>query len=249
VSRDHAIACAECRSLLGGYVLDALEPGDTDAVRAHVATCAECSREHAGLAALPDLLDLAGSADAEPAKPPPALEDAVLDRFARERRPAGVEPSPATPRRRPGRVRGWLTRPLPVAAAAATAAALATLAVTAGLDGSDSSTAHAYDAWLRGSAAAPGARAYAKLSNQAAGTRVDLSVRGMRATPGAVYELWCVGRGGTRVSAGTFRVDGGGRARVRLTTAARLGEYDRLSVERLGAGSPGEPVMAGSIEY
>ena len=33
MSRRHALACDECRSLLGGYVLDALEPDEMDAVR------------------------------------------------------------------------------------------------------------------------------------------------------------------------------------------------------------------------
>jgi len=246
VTPRHAMACAECRSLLGGYVLAALEPDEMEAVRTHVADCAGCAREHAELAPMPSLLDAAGSADAVPARPPAALEDAVLDRFARERPRAGDE-RPAAPR--PSRLRGWLTRPLPVAAGAAALAVVATLAVTALLGGSDSSTAHAYGALLRGSAAEPGARAYAKLSTQAAGTRVDLHVHGMQPTPGAVYELWCVDHDGDRVSAGTFRVDASGEARVRLTTAARLGEYERLSVERLGAGGPGQRVMAGSIEY
>lgn len=254
MSPRHAIACAECRSLLGGYILSALEPDETDAVRAHLEACPGCSREHAQLARLPSLLDAAGSADAAPERPPAALEDAVLDRFARERpRPGGERPSPdgERPARRRRALRpAWLARPLPVAAAAATVAVLATVAVGSGLGGgSGSNTAHAYDALLRGSAAAPGARAYARLSTQQAGTRVDLSVHGMQPTPGAVYELWCLDNDGTRVSAGTFHVDSAGRARVRLTTAARLGEYERLSVERLVAGRAGQPVMAGAIEY
>jgi hypothetical protein len=254
VSPRHAIACDECRSLLGGYVLSALEPDEMEAVRAHVQACPGCSREHAQLAPLPSLLDAAGSVDAAPERPPAALEDAVLDRFARERaRPAGERSR--TDGERPARrlrafPRDWLARPLPVAAAAAAVSVLATLAITSGPGGgSGSTTAHAYDALLRGSPAAPGARAYARLSTQPAGTRVDLRVHGMQPTPGAVYELWCLANDGTRVSAGTFRVDSTGRARVRLTTAARLGEYERLSVERVVAGRAGQRVMAGAIEY
>jgi anti-sigma factor RsiW len=246
VSPRHALACEECRTLLGGYVLAALEPDEMEAVRTHVAGCAGCSREHAELRPVPALLDAAGSADSVPETPPAALEDAVLDRFARER-PRQGGAALAAPGRR-GRLRGWIARPLPAACAAATIAVLATLAVTAALDGSGSTAAHHYGALLKGSAAAPGARAYATLSTQSAGTRVDLHVHGMQPTPGTVYELWCVGRKGTRVSAGTFRVDASGSARVRLTTAARLGEYERLSVERLGAGG-GRLVLAGSIEY
>ncbi|MEA2388843.1 MAG: hypothetical protein QOG41_1616 [Thermoleophilaceae bacterium] len=245
MSRGHALACAECRELLGGYVLDALEPDETEAVGGHIAACPECAHEHALLAPVPSLLDAAGSADAVTAQPPAALEEVVLDHFARERPRA--EAAPAAPRE--SRLRGWLSHPLPVAAAAAAAGVRVTLAVSGALGGSDSGARHAYDASLHGSAAAPGARAYARLTTQPTGTRVDLSVRGMQPTPGTVYELWCVDHDGTRVSAGTFRVDGTGRASVRLATAARLGEYDRLTVERLAAGEPGRRVMAGAIEY
>jgi anti-sigma factor RsiW len=240
VSSRHALACEECRSLLGGYVLDALEPEEMDAVRAHVATCAECAREHATLAPLPALLDAGGSTEPVAETPPAALEDVVLDRFARER---------PRPRTRRLRLRAWLSRPVPAAVTAAAAAALVTLAVSALLDGSGGSEAHAYGARLHGSAAAPGARAYAKLTTHAAGTQVYLYVHGVPPAPGTAYELWCIGGDGSRVSAGTFRVDARGRARVHLTTAARLGEYERLSVERLSPGQPGQRVMTGAIDY
>lgn len=241
MSSRHALACEECRALLGGYVLNALEPEEMDAVRVHVGTCAACQREHAALAPLPALLDAAGSVEPTADNPPAALEDAVLDRFARER------PRPMGNRRH--RVRAWLSRPIPAAVTAAAAAALVTIAVGGLLERSNESGDHAYEALLRGSAAAPGARAYAKLTSQATGTQVDLHVRGVRPAPGISYQLWCVNHDGSRVSAGTFRVDDSGRAHVRLTTAARVGEYERLTVERLAAGEPGQRVMAGAIEY
>ena len=247
MSHRHALACDECRSLLGGYVLDALEPEEMDAVRAHVADCAQCAREHAELAPIPTLLNAAEAPDESPAKPPAGLEDAVLDNFARERPRA--RPKPEGRRRRARRAPRRLTRPVPIAATAAVGAALAAVALTIGLRGSGPTSAHAYSASLRGSALAPGAVAYARLSTRPEGTRVDLRVRGMSFVPGADYELWCIGRDGSKVTAGTFRVDSSGRARVRLTTAARLGEYDRLSVERLAARGQGERVLAGSIEY
>jgi hypothetical protein len=283
------MACDECRALLGGYVLDALEPEEMDAVREHVASCAECSREHASLAPLPALLDAAGSAEPEAAHPPATLEDAVLDRFARDRPRVGAPvgaPVAGTPlggqaggapladadaeadaesgattvgrdRLDPGRrsrsvrtrLRAWLSRPIPAAVTAAAAAALVTLALSDALGGSGESGDHEYGALLRGSASEPAARAYASLRTGSAGTEVDLRVRGMRPAPGTSYELWCVGHDGTRISAGTFRVDDTGHAHVHLTTAARLGEYERLSVERLAPGRPGRRVLAGSIEY
>jgi anti-sigma-K factor RskA len=240
MSSRHALACEDCRSLLGGYVLAALEPEEMEAVRGHLTTCAQCAREHSSLAPLPALLDVAGSEEPVAENPPAALEDAVLDRFARER------PRPDTRRRR---LRSWLSHPVPAAVTAAAAAALVTIAVSALLEGSDGSEARAYGARLHGSAAAPAARAYAKLRTQAAGTQVDLYVHGVRPAPGTSYELWCIGNDGNRVSAGTFRVDDSGRAHVRMTTAARIGEYERLSVERLAPGQPGQRVMTGEIEY
>jgi anti-sigma factor RsiW len=245
VSHRHALACDECRSLLGGYVLDALESDEMDAVRAHVAECPECAREYAELAQIPSLLDAAGAVDESPAKPPGRLEDAVLDNFARER----PRPEPGERRRRRPTARRWLTRPVPIATAAAVGAAVVAVALTTGLEGSGPTSAHAYSAALRGSALAPEAVAYARLWTRPEGTSVDLRVRRMSFVPGAVYELWCIGRDGSKVTAGTFRVDSMGRASVRLTTAARLGEYDRLSVERLAPGGQGERVLAGSIEY
>ena len=88
-------ACQHCRDLIGGYVLDALEPAEREQVRMHIETCEPCAREHAELATLPALLDVADSADAVPLRPPPRLEEAVLDRFARERRFAREGRAPA----------------------------------------------------------------------------------------------------------------------------------------------------------
>jgi anti-sigma factor RsiW len=233
------MACDDCRLLLGGYVLDALEPDEMEAVRVHLTTCPGCAREHAELGALPAMLEAAGpTADVSPAKPPPSLEDAVLASFARDRRPAKPRP-----------LRSWLARPLPVAAAAAAAAVVVTLVVSAGLDSSSDPGDRTYSARLSGSPAAPAARAYAKLDSFSSGTSVHLYVKGVRPEAGAVYELWCIGDDGRKTSAGTFRVDGAGRADVRLTTAARLGEYERLSVERSSAAGSRQRVMAGSIEY
>jgi anti-sigma-K factor RskA len=239
VSHRHALACEDCRTLLGGYVLDALEPDEAAAVRDHLAACPACARDHASLAPVPALLEAAGpAADEAPAKPPATLEDAVLDGFARGRRPV-----------REKRRRRWLARPLPVAAAAAAAAVAVTLVLSAGLSDSSSPAAHTYSVELSGSSVAPGAHAYASLASFPAGTRVKLDVRGVRAEPGAVYELWCVEDDGARMSAGTFRVNDSGRASVALTTAARLGEYHRLSVERSTGPGAGQRVLAGSIEY
>ena len=71
---------------IGAYVLGGLDPADEKRVAAHIAECEECAAAHAELAVLPGLLDLAvvtGATDEEPV--PPAIEERLLDRFARER--------------------------------------------------------------------------------------------------------------------------------------------------------------------
>ncbi len=242
-------ACAECRQLLGGYVLHALDPEEMEIVRDHVAACPHCARELAELDDVPRLLDVADM-DASPEQPPAALEEAVLDRFAREHRGA-------RPRRRRtlpsfGAVRERLSHPLPAAAAAGLAAALVAVVLTLALQPQRSSEpAAAYHAKLFAAAAEAGhGSAYATLRTLSTGTEVRLKVKNMPTGTPAVYEMWCLGDDGTKVSAGTFRLDASGRADVRLTAAARLGEYHRVSVEKreLGASS-GRRVLAGEIGY
>jgi hypothetical protein len=79
------VRCSEVRPLIGGYVLDALEPHEDELVRQHIASCPDCAREYAELAPVPVLLGAVADPEAAPAEPPLTLEQAVLDRFARER--------------------------------------------------------------------------------------------------------------------------------------------------------------------
>jgi hypothetical protein len=250
-------ACAECRAHIGGYVLDALEPHEADAVRNHLAECRECAAEHARLADVPALLAAVGAEEETAAeRPPAALEEAVLDRFAREHRAAGAAASDERARQRRRGLRGSgllrpLRRPLPAAAAGAlTAAAVAAALVAFVGSGDKGEHGKTYGARLTGSAVEPKAHAYAKLETSTSGTRVRMHVEGLRGNPDDIYELWCVRDNGTKISAGTFRVDPRGEATVNLTTAAVPGEYHRMSVERKAdAPGPGDLVMAGSIQY
>jgi hypothetical protein len=250
-------SCTDCRALLGGYVLHALEPSEAEEVRLHLETCSACAAEHGELAGIPALLEAAGSVETSVEEPPPALEEAVLDRFAREHRGglgSGREGRQRTSvRDRLQGVSRRLSRPLPAAFAGALAAAAVTVAlfVLPG-GGVGGSTGEQYQASLAGSPAAPGATASADLRVFSGGTHVRLRVHDLRGTPGAVYELWCLRDDGAKVSAGTFRTDGSGGADVSLTTAAVPGEYHRLSVERkalVPAAGGGQPVMAGEIQY
>jgi hypothetical protein len=251
-------ACNECRTLLGGYVLHALEPDEQESVRRHLATCPTCAAEHGQLAGVPAILDTTGAVESSTERPPAALEEAVLDRFAREHPghppeepvDAAIGP-PARARIRDG-LRRRLARPLPAALTGAVAAAAITAALIVLPGGGDHPSGEQYQASLAGSPAAPGASASAKLQVFSSGTLVRLSVRGLHSSPDTVYELWCIRDDGAKVSAGTFRTDASGRADVSLTTAAIPGEYHRLGVERRSlspAGPSGTSVMAGEIQY
>ena len=223
--------CAECRELVGAYVLGGLGPDETAVVEEHLGSCPRCGREYAELKSLPELLDLAGSADSEPEAPPAALEEAVLDRFARERR------RPAPRLWRPGRaVRAG------AALAAAAAVAVGALAV-AGVFSSPPAEAFGHvDMTGRGGGA------NAELRAVRAGTEMRLKVWGLdRARPG-MYEVWCISERGRWVSGGTFDVDGDGRAEVELTSAARPGHYERMLVTR-GPRDQRGVVLAGRVEY
>jgi anti-sigma factor RsiW len=68
------------RAELGGYVLDALEPWEREAVGAHLASCPECAAEHERLAVLPPLLARAHGLEIPAA--PAAVEERLLDRVA-----------------------------------------------------------------------------------------------------------------------------------------------------------------------
>jgi hypothetical protein len=57
-------ACADIRCLLGVYLVGAIEPADRSTADRHLARCAECQGELAGLAALPALLGRVPAAEA-----------------------------------------------------------------------------------------------------------------------------------------------------------------------------------------
>jgi Anti-sigma-K factor rskA/Putative zinc-finger len=219
-----------CRShgeLLGPYVLGALEPDETNDLRRHLEACASCAEQERALRRLPALLDLV-EADAPVASPPPELEDAVLDRFVRERARAAPPP----------RRRRWLAIP-----AIATACVIAALAIAVLPGGSERAYARAElqggDAW-----------GTARVGEVDAGTRVELRAAGLPMRRGAVYELWCVRNDGRWVSGGSFRGRADGTAAAELTAAVRPGEYHLVVVTRRSAGGErGAEIMRGELQY
>ena len=219
-----SLSCHEIRPLLGGYVLEALEPDEADAVRTHLAGCRECAAELASLAELPHLLDLA-AAVAQPSEPlAPSTEEALLDRVARE----SESPRPREPRRRRLPRIAW-TRPRVALASALLAAALAVGVMALVTRDDQPPASRQYMLALEPSAAHPDVRGHIALFRVNGGTGVRLWANGLQPGTERVYEMLC-GNAHWTASAGTFRADAQGRVVVRLTTAARVGEYDRVRV-------------------
>ena len=217
--------CAHIRPDLGAYALGALEPDEAAVVEAHVAACPECAAELARLQPIPALV--ARAEGLEIPAPPAALEERLLDRVAASR-----------PRRPRPRLRR--RNHLRLFAAALTGALLGAgataLAIT--VTGGEPDTPPKYELVLRG---AGGVSAHAQLEPNDGGTEVHLWIRGLPPGQRAVYEVLCE-RPGWSAGAGTFRAGADGKAYVVLTTAARMGEYERIRIVR---GT--QDVLSGSI--
>ena len=90
--------CGEIRHALGVYILGAISPADRSTVERHLARCADCRAELAGLAALPGRLGSVPAADmtrmagderggaGQGERPPDVPLQTLLDRAARIRR-------------------------------------------------------------------------------------------------------------------------------------------------------------------
>jgi anti-sigma-K factor RskA len=240
--------CPTHGTLIGGYALGALEPDEMEEMRRHVAVCPQCGPEALRLQGLPGLLDRIAPADVPPPTPSPQVEEAVLDRFARERREGGA--GGAFERRAGRRARRPALpgrRPLVVAAACLIALVVALALI---LPGDEDDTAAYASVSLEPRGAATGS-ATAWLDEIPAGTGIRLETRGLPA--GAEYEVWCIRADGRWVSGGTFWADRDGRTEARLTAAVGAGDYHRMAVTRRpeGAGGPerGPTVLGGELRY
>ena len=128
---DDAGTCAGIRSQLGVYLTGAIAPADRAAVVRHLAACADCRAELAGLAALPALLrrpPVQAAAQAPPADDEPADDEPADDTGADGAAGPGEAPTRRLARRitRLRRRRRWLlaAAALVLAGAAATGWAL-----------------------------------------------------------------------------------------------------------------------------
>jgi anti-sigma-K factor RskA len=220
-------SCATHGGLLGGYVLGSLDPPEMEEMHRHVADCPQCGPEARALSSLPGLLDRIEPADVPPPTLSPAVEEAVLDRFARERA------RQSKPRRR------LFPR---LAAVGAALAAVAVLAVV--LLGGEDEGSRAYATADLAAVADSRAAGEAWVSEVPAGTRVRLDAWGLR--DGRMYELWCIRDDGHWVSGGTFRAGSDGRAEAMLTAAVRPGDYHVVVVSPHGSK---DALMRGPLEY
>ena len=222
-----------CRShgdLIGPYILGGLEPDEIEEMAQHLAECDRCAAERRRLASLPALLDSAQAHDAI-ATVSPQLEDAVLDRFVKERAQA------ARPRRT------WARFALPAGAALTVVLAVVLALVLPG--GGDRAYARA-ELWSK-SGRVLGSASVAEV---AAGTHVQLRAHGLPARRRAVYELWCVRTDGRWINGGSFHARADGTASAQLTAAVRPGEYHMVVVTRRSVGAKrGAEVMRGKLAY
>jgi hypothetical protein len=221
-----------CRShgdLIGPYILGGLEPDEVEEMTQHLSECDRCAAERRRLASLPALLDSA-HADDTVASPSPQLEDAVLDRFVRERAQA------TRPRRT------WTRWALPAAAALTVALAVVLALVLPG--GGERAYARA-ELWRSGQVVGS-----ASVSEVASGTHVQLQAHDLPVRRGAVYEVWCVRTDGRWINGGSFHARADGTASAQLTAAVRPGEYHVVVVTRRSEGGErGAEVMRGKLSY
>ena len=223
-----------CRShgdLIGPYILGALEPDETEEMARHLRECDRCARERRRLASLPALLDSAHAQDTI-ATLSPQLEEAVLDRFVRERAQAAPRP-----RRR------WARFALP-AAAALTVALAVVLALV--LPGGDERAYAQAELWSMSGRVLGSA----SVSEAESGTHVQLRAHDLPVRRGNVYELWCVRTDGRWVNGGSFHARADGTASAELSAAVDPGEYHVVVVTRRSeAGERGAEVMRGKLRY
>jgi hypothetical protein len=222
------LTCDEVRDLAAGFVLDALQPDEADAVRAHLATCAD---PHAEMAELASVLPVLG--ESVPVVEPPAplkariMEAAAADMAGRDSAasvtavplPAG-EPIPLRPAARAG------ASPTTWALRIAAVLAIALLGGWNLLLQGQLNQARSYQdsvATVLDAAAQPGAQTAiltaeggtgpSGIAAVAADGSVTLAMQSLAPTSGnEVYEAWIIGGDGVPVAIGGFQVGSGGTA-------------------------------------
>ena len=224
----------DIQSLLPGYALDALEPGETSDVRRHLRRCPSCRRELEAYARVTDGLALS----VPEASPPPALEERLM-------RAAGmVRPQRSVARR-------LILNPGMAAAAAILIVVLAAGNVAQWVRSPEfrARSRGLVTVELLGSGA--GRDAYGTIVVDPGDSEGVLAVRGLpRLEPSLRYQLW-LARDDERLSGGAFTVneDGYGSLLIRIPGGFRGFRTFSISVEP-AEGSPSPttaPILSGSL--
>ena len=195
-------SCREIRHALGVYVLGAIDPVERAQVDEHLATCADCREELAGLAGLPALLRRVPMAEAQRL----AVADQA-DSAAEETSPEDLLPSLLTRTAQARRVRRW--REL------AAAAAVVVLALGAGAAGVSllqpgqaaappGATGPAWQHKVSAVDSQTGASMTVKYASVRSGTLMSVSVLGIR--PGTVCQFQVTDKHGNHLVVGGWRV-------------------------------------------
>jgi anti-sigma-K factor RskA len=206
---------------LAGWVLGSLENDDAEAFERHLQDCEDCQAELSELERLPALLSIA----APPVELPGDLEERTISAVHR-----------AASKRRSRRF---------AQLGAAAAACVALLAVlTFGNFGAQPQTADFALAPVTGAVAM---RAEAHAVKVANGWQVDLIATNL---PPGQYECWYTGPGdqaGTpnRVSAGTFKVEAGGKVDVVMTVGVSPLQFTTMEISKEPADN--NPAMTGTV--
>jgi hypothetical protein len=208
--REPTVACAEWQQHLAAWLVAQIGPDDEVALAAHLRTCPACSAESVRLLAVA-AVSLGADPGAEPWQvvrddaPPPDLAERIVARVATERRRGGAR-----------------------RAVAGMAAVAAVVALAVAVDARDEPSPSAGEpvTFVR---VAPGVVAEASVAADGAGSRVELTARGLE--PKLTYALWLTPPGGgyrERVAAGTFRADEGGQVDVTLHSALPADDAARV---------------------
>lgn len=191
-------------SLLGAYLVDALDAQERDAFAAHLEACESCRDEAAELAEA-----VAGLADAQATPPPSSLRSDVM---AQIRRTPQAPPSVLTPRVAAARRRRWV----PISAVAASLIAIAGVGIAWGTRDTPSSPS-ALERDIVMLSSAPDAHSMELglgSSHLVMSDHMDeVAVMGHdipMPADGMEYQLWFVMADGSAVAGPTFMPDNGG---------------------------------------
>lgn len=191
------------REALADHLIDRLDPVERATVDAHLATCPECREEARGLRQLVSALreaaePLVAFVEQPDAVPPSHLEDAVLERIARESRTDDPQQPPIdlARRRRDGN-RGTIRTLL----AAAAALALLVAGIAIGTRIAPAPPGPPFEV-LAFEPPPVGVTAAGKLIAHTWGSEVQLVITGLE--DGAVYRASFIGEDGQETPAGTF---------------------------------------------